>query len=302
MEKIAGVKKGSRDAFMQHAAIQPWQPAVSIRCSHLQARYMQLLQTRFDDRESLTDYVKALAPWAAGGPSPIKGGRPSAEEKLAGVDPIAYARTRNFGDGKITRLSPYIHHGILSLNEVRNHALSRCSEPVQITKFIQELAWRDFWQRLLAAHPEWAWDDIESYKTGFSAHDYADVLPADIADGNTGVACIDAFIKELTQTGYVHNHARMYLASYVVHFRRVKWQAGAQWFLHHLLDGDLASNNLSWQWVASTFSHKPYLFNLENVDKYFGRQVDTSPLTNQPLHASYETLQKRLFPHLSRSP
>jgi len=154
---------------------------------------------------------------------------------------------------------------------------------------------------LLSAHPEWAWDDIEPYKTGFSACDYAGVLPADIADGNTGVACIDAFIKELIQTGYVHNHARMYLASYVVHFRRVKWQAGAQWFLHHLLDGDLASNNLSWQWVASTFSHKAYLFNLENVSKYFGGQVDTSPQTNQPLHASYETLQEQLFPNLSRS-
>lgn len=262
---------------------------------------MQLLQTQFENRESLTEYVKALSPWAEGKPSPIQGGRRSAENKLAKVDPVAYARTRNFGDGKITRLSPYIHHGILSLNEVRNHALGRCGEPVQITKFIQELAWRDFWQRILTSHPAWAWDDIEPYKTGFSAADYADKLPADIADGNTGVACIDAFIQELTQTGYVHNHARMYLASYVVHFRRVKWQVGAQWFLHHLLDGDLASNNLSWQWVASTFSHKPYLFNLENVGKYFGRQVDTSPLTNQPLHASYETLQERLFPHVRTS-
>ena len=90
----------------------------------------------------------------------------------------------------------------------------------------------------------------------------------------------------------------MYLASYIVHFRRIKWQTGAKWFLHHLLDGDVASNNLSWQWVASTFSHKPYIFNLENVDKYFGKLVDTSPLTNQPLHASYEALQARLFPNV----
>jgi deoxyribodipyrimidine photo-lyase len=72
----------------------------------------------------------------------------------------------------------------------------------------------------------------------------------------------------------------------------------SRWFLHHLLDGDVASNNLSWQWVASTFSHKPYIFNLENVDKYFGKQVDTSPLTNQPLYASYEALQARLFPNM----
>lgn len=259
---------------------------------------MQLLQKNFDSRECLITYVIELAPWAEGERSYIQGGRQKAEIKLANIDPIAYAHTRNHGDGKITRLSPYIHHGILSLNEVRNHALTKCSEPVQITKFIQELAWRDFWQRILTAHPQWAWEDVEPYKTGFTAQDYGDVLPEDIANGKTGVACIDAFIHELTATGYIHNHARMYLASYVVHFRRIKWQVGARWFLQHLLDGDVASNNLSWQWVASTFSHKPYIFNLENVDKYFSKQVDTSPLTNQPLHASYETLQARLFPNV----
>ncbi len=141
--------------------------------------------------------------------------------KLAAIDPIAYANTRNYGDGAITRLSPYIHHGILSLNEVRNHALTRCSEPVQIGKFIQELGWRDFWQRVLARHPEFAWHDAEPYKTGFDAGDYAETLPDDIRQGETGVACIDAFIRELTATGFIHNHARMYLASYIVHFRRV---------------------------------------------------------------------------------
>ncbi len=261
---------------------------------------MQPLQNEFDDRESLIIYVNALAPWAAGERSDIQGGRQKAEMLLSNIDPVEYARTRNFGDGKITRLSAYIHHGILSLNEVRNHALTKCSEPVQIVKFIQELGWRDFWQRVLAAHPEWARDDIEAYKTGFTAEDYADVLPDDIAHGQTGVACIDSFIHELTATGYIHNHARMYLASFLVHFRRIKWQVGAKWFLQHLLDGDVASNNLSWQWVASTFSHKPYIFNLENVDKYFGKLVDTSSLANQLLDASYETLQERLFPNIGR--
>lgn len=258
------------------------------------------LQKKFDCRESLTAYVKALAPWAEGGCSDIQGGRQKAEAVLANIDPLAYVRTRNFGDGKVTRLSPYIHHGILSLNEVRNHALTKCSQPAQITKFIQELAWRDFWQRVLAANPEYAWEDIEPYKTGFNAQDYQDVLPDDIKEGKTGVACIDAFINELIHTGYMHNHARMYVASYVVHFRRIKWQAGAKWFLHHLLDGDVASNNFSWQWVASTFSHKPYIFNLENVDKYFGKLIDPSPQTNQPLNASYDLLQQNLFPAIGK--
>jgi deoxyribodipyrimidine photo-lyase len=259
---------------------------------------MDPLPTQFDSRDALVAHVKALAPWAAGERSYIQGGRAKAERKLAAIDPLHYGRTRNFGNGKVTRLSPYLHHGILSLNEVRNEALARCSHPQQIHKFIQELAWRAFWQQVLRAHPGWAWEDVEPYKTGFAAEDYADALPDDIAQGTTGVACIDAFIQELIHTGYLHNHARMYLASYVVHFRRVKWQAGARWFLHHLLDGDLASNNFSWQWVASTFSHKPYIFNLENVDTYFGMLVDTSPAKNVPLDASYETLKARLFPHL----
>ncbi len=262
---------------------------------------MLQLKSTFENRDSLIAYVKELAPWAEGERSYIQGGRQKAEMKLSNIDPILYARTRNFGNGNITRLSPYIHHGTLSLNEVRNHALAKCNEPVQITKFLQELAWRDFWQRVLAEHPEWAWNDVESYKTGFTAQDYAEDLPEDILEGKTGIACVDAFIQELIHTGYLHNHARMYLASYIVHFRRIKWQVGAHWFLHHLLDGNLASNNFSWQWIASTFSHKPYIFNLENVDKYFGKLIDTSPLNNQPLYASYETLQERLFPNLGRA-
>jgi len=259
---------------------------------------MRILQKDFENRESLVAYVKTLAPWAEGCASHIQGGREIAKIVLSKIDPHTYARTRNYGDGKVTKLSPYIHHGIVSLNEVRNYALTQCSEPLQIRKFIQELGWRDFWQRVINAHPNWAWNDVEPYKTGFTTHDYADALPADIEAGKTGVACLDAFIRELINTGYIHNHARMYLASYIVHFRRVKWQVGAEWFLNHLLDGNVPSNNLSWQWVASTFSHKPYIFNLENVDKYFGEIVDTSPLTNQPLHASYEKLSKHLFPFM----
>lgn len=90
----------------------------------------------------------------------------------------------------------------------------------------------------------------------------------------------------------------MYLASYVVHFRKIKWQAGAHWFLEHLLDGDEASNNFSWQWVSSTFSNKPYILNLENADKYFGKFFDTSSKHNIELDASYEELTKRLFPNI----
>ena len=148
-------------------------------------------------------------------------------------------------------------------------------------------------------HPTWLWNDVEAYKTGYTAKDYAKKLPSDILNGTTGTACIDIFISNLIGSGYLHNHARMYLASYIVHFRRVKWQVGARWFLEQLIDGDEASNNFSWQWVASTFSNQPYIFNLENVQKYFGDSVDTSVLNNIVLDADYPTISKKLFPRLS---
>ena len=90
----------------------------------------------------------------------------------------------------------------------------------------------------------------------------------------------------------------MYLASYIVHFRKIKWQAGAKFFLEHLLDGDLASNNFSWQWIASTFAGKPYIFNLDNVIKYCGKKIAINPSENLEIDGSYEDISERLFPKL----
>jgi deoxyribodipyrimidine photo-lyase len=84
----------------------------------------------------------------------------------------------------------------------------------------------------------------------------------------TGVRVIDESVRQLYATGWLHNHQRLWLASYCVHLRKVHWRTGADWMVGHLLDGDLASNHLSWQWVAGTFSSKPYLFNAANVARF----------------------------------
>ena len=118
---------------------------------------------------------------------------------------------------------------------------------------------------------------------------YARELPPDIRQGATGVPAIDQAVRELYATGYLHNHARMWLASYVVHLRKVHWRAGADWLYGHLLDGDLASNHLSWQWVAGTGSHKPYLFNAENVERYAPPHWHSR---GSVVHASYEELDR----------
>jgi deoxyribodipyrimidine photo-lyase len=167
----------------------------------------------------------------------------------------------------VTGLSPYLTHGIVSLPEVaawiaQKHKLSYDD------KLIFEFGWREFFQHVWSRvkHP----DDIlkDMRPANLWRGKYANALPADIREGRTGVPCIDAAVRQLYATGYLHNHARMWLASYCVHLRKVHWRVGADWLVAHLFDGDLPSNHLSWQWVAATFSSKPYLFNAQNVAKF----------------------------------
>ena len=261
------------------------------------------LPRQFASRAELEATLRQLFPEASGGLSAIRGGRRAAETALAAIDPLAYGRSRNHLGGAVTRLSPYIRHGVLSLVEVREAVfawLERSEQPPKATqKLINELGWRDYWQRLWRQLGDGIWDDREPLKTGHPPESYVAVLPADLLEARTGHACIDGFVQELEATGWLHNHARMWLASYVVHWRRVRWQAGARWFLQHLLDGDPASNNLSWQWVASSFSSKPYLFNRENLERFSGGRYCCACAAATdgtcPFEASYEQLQADLL-------
>jgi deoxyribodipyrimidine photo-lyase len=263
------------------------------------------LRRDFPDREALIAYLKAEFPGAAAHGDDVpetRGGRKAAEAGLNRIDPgPRYAKTRNHLDGAVTRLSPYIRHGVLSLAEVRDHALRQVKRDADAEKFVNELAWRDYWTRVYGEIGDGVWEDREDYKTGHPSEAYHEALPDEIRNGTTGLACVDGFAAELRETGYLHNHQRMWLAAYVVHWRRVRWQAGARWFLTHLLDGDPASNNLSWQWVASTFSQKPYFFNRENLEKFTdGAYCRGCPLSRNrqcPFEGSYETLEARLFPN-----
>jgi deoxyribodipyrimidine photo-lyase len=185
--------------------------------------------------------------------------------RIARVQPAAYARTRNDINGAVTGLSPYLTHGLLTLREVLVELLKL--EPLAVNhKLVYELGWREFFRH--------AWSHagdgiLQSLHPGPLPDDaYATVLPADIRQARTGVPVIDEAVRSLYANGTLHNHARMWLASYVVHIRQVHWRAGADWLVAHLLDGDIASNHLSWQWVAGTGSHKPYLFNADNVARY----------------------------------
>jgi deoxyribodipyrimidine photo-lyase len=225
-----------------------------------------------------------------------EGGRAAAIGRLAAIDPAAYARTRNHVEGVVTRLSPWLRHGVLSLAEVRDAALARVQRPDDAAKLIAELGWRDYWQQVYAAVGSRIRQPIEP-PSHTSRVPTLEHVPPDVLAAQTGMQCIDAFVQKLHSTGWLHNHERMWLASWLVHVRGVRWQAGADWFLSHLLDGDPASNHLSWQWVAGTFSAKPYLFNRENLETFTsGVHCEPCGLRGScPVEGSYEALTARWF-------
>lgn len=264
------------------------------------------LRTEFRDRDELIDWLRGAFPEvAARSPEAgtLRGGRRAAQALLDAIRPERYAASRNHLKGAVTRLSAYLRHGVLTLAEVRVAALQRGGARAE--KLVTELAWRDYWQRVYARLGEGIWRDREGSKTGWRPDEYAAELPADIREGRTGLACMDGFAAELQATGYLHNHARMWVAAFVVHFRRVRWQAGAQWFLEHLLDGDPASNNLSWQWVAGTFASKPYYFNRDNLEQFTdGRYCRECRHYREgcPFAGTYDDLQAELFPRVAGDP
>lgn len=248
--------------------------------------------TLASDRRTRYAQIKELFPEIQGNESQWDGTREAAIEALAAVDPPAYSRTRNHIEGQVTRLSPYFRHGVLTLKEAADFAVGKYREGAY--KFVFELAWRDFWRRVWEKRGTGIYEAIEEPKVALGHQALSD----DIREGRTGLACMDAFARDLTETGYVHNHARMWFASYVVHHRKVDWREAAAWYYGELLDGDRASNTLSWQWIASTFSSKPYIFNRDNLEKYTdGKFCKDCPSAGScPFDESYERLNEVLFP------
>jgi len=189
----------------------------------------------------------------------------AAQARLDLVNPKDYAHTRNALDGAVTHLSPYLTHGFLSVPDIAYVMFHRHRLGVQ-HKLMFELGWREYFQHLHQHHG----DGIgASLRDGILPDaSYKREMPEDVLHACSRVPVVDHAVRMLYATGYLHNHARLWLASYLVHLRKVHWRVGADWMYSHLLDGDIASNYLSWQWVSATGSNKPYLFNAENVEKF----------------------------------
>ena len=189
----------------------------------------------------------------------------SIQQRIAQVNPTRYAATRNYLDGAVSYLSPYISRGVISTNTVKEIVLKKYGFAAS-EKFVQELAWREYWQRV--------WQHLGNKILEDIKRPQPNVLHTknlqNLLIHQTGITAIDESIAELYDTGYMHNHMRMYTSSLACNFGRAHWLAPSQWLYYHLLDGDVASNSLSWQWVAGSFSSKQYIFDQANLNKYSG--------------------------------
>ena len=220
--------------------------------------------------------------WAAGWETIWSPGEAGAAKQLAA---FLRQRLKGYGEGRdfpdqthTSRLSPHLHWGEISPRQVwsalahadaANPALARDGE-----KFLSELGWREFAHHLLFHFPEMAEKNWRSSFDAFpwrrSAKDFAAW-----SRGQTGYPLVDAGMRELWATGYMHNRVRMVTASFLIKHLRLDWRKGEAWFWDTLVDADHANNPVSWQWVAGSGADAAPYFRIFNPTEQ-GRKFDAS--------------------------
>jgi deoxyribodipyrimidine photo-lyase len=179
----------------------------------------------------------------------------------------AYKAERDFPNLQATsRLSPHLHFGEISVNQVWYAAIDKKAgkmDDVGLDCYLSELGWREFSHYLLFHFPTLPTDNFNSKFTYFAWRNDPDALKA-WQRGETGIPIIDAGMRELWQTGTMHNRVRMVVGSFLVKNLLIDWRAGERWFWDTLLDADLAANSASWQWVAGTGADAAPYFRIFN--------------------------------------
>ena len=189
--------------------------------------------------------------------------------------------------GAVSVLSPYIRRRLVLESDAVAAALA-AHGPADAEKFVQEVIWRGYFKGWLERRPQ-VWDSFRMGLEGdLAALDRDRRLRRDLdraVNGQTGLACFDAWATELVDTGYLHNHARMWFASIWIFTLGLPWRLGADFFYRHLLDGDAASNTLGWRWVAGLHTRgKPYPADAQNIatftaGRFTPRQSDLAEVT-----------------------
>jgi deoxyribodipyrimidine photo-lyase len=196
-----------------------------------------------------------------------------------------YARKRNRdvpGLGAVSGLSPFLRHRLITEEEVITAAFAMHGSAAD--KFVAEVYWRTYWKGWLEMRPS-VWRDYQAgLQAGLNRLAVEGGLQRDweaACTGATGIDCFDHWAQELASTGYLHNHARMWFASIWIFTLRLPWELGADFFLRHLLDGDAASNTLSWRWVAGLHTPgKTYLATHDNIVKNTDGRFDPKGLAS----------------------
>ncbi|MAJ23433.1 MAG: DNA photolyase [Candidatus Pelagibacter sp.] len=191
---------------------------------------------------------------------------------------LEYSKLRNFDFGaqnrkNISCISPYVTHGIISEIEIINKVLKKHLF-IKSEKFIQEVLWRVYWKGWLELKPG-VWDDylvnLKAHRKKYKTNKYY----LNAIEGNTNIQCFNDWVKELKETNYLHNHARMWFASIWIFTLDLPWELGAEFFLRHLYDGDSASNTLGWRWVAGIQTPgKHYLASEWNIKKFTNNRYE----------------------------
>ena len=211
-----------------------------------------------------------------------------------------YNSKRNFDFGPLNRenvscLSPYITHRLITEYEVIKKVLSK--HPHQkVEKYIQEIFWRVYWKGWLELRPK-VWSDfIEDLKTIEENENYQKAINA-----QTDIQCFNDWVRELKENNYLHNHTRMWFASIWIFTLKLPWQKGAEFFMKHLLDGDAASNTLSWRWVAGLQTKgKHYVAQAWNISKFTNNKYQKVELNENALPLTDTREYKLKAPEISK--
>jgi deoxyribodipyrimidine photo-lyase len=226
--------------------------------------------------------------------------RDAALERLAAFVPRAardyeHGRNSDLGPGHksaVSQLSSYVRYRMLTEQEIVRQVLAQHRLP-DAEKYVQEVLWRTYWKGWLEMRPQvWARFIDERDRQRDALHNPRWLEEAE--EGRTGIEGFDDWARELVQTGYLHNHARMWFASIWIFTLKLPWALGADFFLRHLIDADAASNTLSWRWVAGLQTvGKTYLATADNIARYTGGRFapkglasHAEPLTEPQIEAA----------------
>jgi deoxyribodipyrimidine photo-lyase len=197
------------------------------------------------------DSLQVTAAWARPIAQAWEPGEHAARERLAHfADEIAavYAIERDRPDRDGTsRLSPHLAWGEISVHAIWRQLTRTVGD--KALPFLREIAWRDFNMHLLHDFPDLSWEPMQAKFAGFPARDHPEVMRT-WQRGRTGYPIVDAGMRQLWRTGWMHNRVRMIVASFLVKDLLIPWQRGEEWFWDTLVDADPAQNGGNWQWVA----------------------------------------------------